>query len=209
MILDLAELLALHALGLLERDEAEAVEKAVQADPALAAELAALRETTYSLLSSLVVPISPPADLEKRLMASIGAGPFERFATRFAEIFDLALDRSRELLGMCEREASWGEAAPGIFLIHFGAGPAAARADCGLVRMKPGSTFPPHMHRGEERSLVLTGTLRDLDGTLYRPGDELVCAQSSSHLLTVAGDEDVIFVARALDGIELQLPPQA
>ena len=64
------------------------------------------------------------------------------------------------------------------------------------------------MHRGEELSIVLAGTLRDLDGKLYRAGDELVYAQGSSHLLTVEGDEDVIFVARAFNGIELQLPPQ-
>jgi len=206
---DLEELLPLHALGILEGDEAEAVEQAIKANPTLAAQLVALREGTHALLSSFVMPINPPVDLEKRLMASVGAGPFERFAKRFAEIFDLAVDRTRELLGLCERESSWGEEAPGIFLIHFAAGPSVVNADCGIVRMKPGSTFPPHMHRGEEHSIVLAGTLRDLDGKLYRPGDELVYAQSSSHLLTVEGDEDVIFVARALDGIELQLPPQA
>ncbi len=209
MNMDVHELLPLHALGLLEGAEAEAVERAVQTDPALATELAALREGTHAVLSTLVAPIAPPADLGKRLMASVGAGPFERFANRFAEIFDLALDRSRELLGLCERESSWREEAPGIFLIHFAAGPAAATADCGIVRIKAGSTFPPHMHRGEERSVVLAGTLRDLDGTLYQPGDELVYAQGSAHLLTVEGDQDVIFVARAFEGIELQLPPQA
>lgn len=209
MIGNLEELLPLHALGLLEGGEAEAVDRAVATDPALAAELAILREATHSALSSLVVPIAPPADLERRLMASIGAGPFERFASRLAEVFDLAIERTRELLGLCERETSWGEEAPGIFLIHFAAGPSGATADCGVVRMKPGSTFPPHMHLGEERSIVLSGTLRNLDGKLYRPGDELVCVLGSSHLLTVEGDQDVIFVARALGGIELQLPPQA
>jgi len=206
---DLQELLPLHALGLLESDEAQAVDQAVKVDPALAQQLAALREGTHSLLSSFVLPIEPPAALLRRLMASVGGGRFERFADRFAEVFDLAVDRTRELLGLCERESSWGEEAPGIFLIHFAAGPAAVNADCGIVRMRVGSTFPPHKHRGEEHSIVLSGTLRDLDGKLYRAGDELVYAQSSSHLLTVEGDEDVIFVARALDGIELQLPPQA
>ncbi len=205
----LSELLPLHALGLLEGDEAEQVERAVRADPARARELHALREGTHSLLASLVEPINPPADLQTRLMASVGIGRFERFANRFAEVFDLAVDRARELLGLAERASSWGEEAPGIFLIHFTAGPSAATADCGLVRMIPGSTFPPHIHRGEESSLVLAGTLRDLDGKLYKPGDELVYAVGSSHLLTVEGDEDVIFVARAFEGIELQLPPQA
>ena len=195
------ELLPLYALGLLEGDEAIQVENAIAADPALARELASLED-------SLIEPIAPPPDLEKRLMASVGGGRFERFAARFAQIFDLGIDRVRVLLGLTERDSSWGEEAPSVFLIHFDAGPAAATADCGIVRIKPGGVFPPHMHRGEERSIVLAGTLRDLDGTLYRAGDELVYAQGSSHLLTVDGDEDVIFVARAFNGIELQLPPQ-
>jgi hypothetical protein len=199
--MSVAELLPLYALGLLEGDEAIQVENAIAADPALARELASLED-------SLIEPIAPPPDLEKRLMASVGGGRFERFAARFAQIFDLGIDRVRVLLGMTERDSSWGEEAPSVFLIHFDAGPAAATADCGIVRIKPGGVFPPHMHRGEERSIVLAGTLRDLDGTLYRAGDELVYAQGSSHLLTVDGDEDVIFVARAFNGIELQLPPQ-
>lgn len=199
--MSVAELLPLYALGLLDGDEATQVENAIAADPSLARELASLED-------SLIEPIAPPPDLEKRLMASVGGGRFERFAARFAQIFDLGIDRVRVLLGMCERESSWGEEAPSVFLIHFDAGPAAATADCGIVRITPGGVFPPHMHRGEERSIVLAGTLRDLDGTLYRAGDELVYAQGSSHLLTVDGDEDVIFVARAFNGIELQLPPQ-
>jgi quercetin dioxygenase-like cupin family protein len=203
----LDELLPLYALGLLEGDEATQVERALASDPVLARELSELQDASHEL-SSLTAPITPPADLEKRLLASVGGGRFERFAARFGQIFDISVDRVRELLGLCERESSWAEEAPSVFLIHFGAGPAAATADCGIVRIAAGGTFPPHMHRGEELSIVLAGTLRDLDGTLYRAGDELVYAQGSSHLLTVEGDEDVIFVARAFNGIELQLPPQ-
>ena len=196
------ELLPLYALGLLEGDEAAMVENAITADPALARELA-----TYE--DSLIVPIAPPADLEKRLMASVGGGRFERFAARLGELFDVSLDRARELLGLAEREASWAEEAPRVFLIHFAGGPAHATADCGIIRIAPGGVFPPHMHRGEEHSIIIAGTLRDHDGKLYRAGEELVYAANTSHLLTVDGDEDVIFIARALDGIELQLPPQS
>lgn len=196
------ELLPLYAMGLLEGDEATMVENAISADPALARELERYED-------SLITPIAPPADLEMRLMGSIGGGRFERFAARVGELLDLSLDRARELLGMTERASSWGEEAPSVFLIHFDGGPAHAGADCGIIRIAPGGVFPPHMHRGEEHSIVLQGTLRDHDGKLYRPGDELVYALNSSHLLTVEGDEDVIFIARALNGIELQLPPQS
>lgn len=197
------ELLPLYAMGLLEGDEAQMVENAIAADPALAREL-------DSFDDALVTPVAPDPDLVNQLLASTGGGKFEKFAARMAQLVDLTLDRTRQLLGMAERKTSWGEEAPSVFLIHFDAGPAAATADCGLIRIAPGGVFPPHLHRGEEHSLVLQGTLRDgADGKLYRPGDELVYAPGSAHLLTVDGDEDVIFVARAFDGIELQLPPQA
>ena len=48
---DIRELLPLHALGVLEADEAREVERAVAADPALAAELAAYRDAA-SLIAS-------------------------------------------------------------------------------------------------------------------------------------------------------------
>jgi hypothetical protein len=196
------ELLPLYALGLLEGDEAASVAKAVEADPALARELAGYDD-------ALITPIAPPADLENRLMASAGGGRFERFAARISELFDLSVERTRELLGLTERDSSWGEEAPRVFLIHFDAGPAAATADCGIIRITPGGVFPPHMHRGEETAIILSGAIRDHDGKVYRAGDELVYAAGSSHFLTVDGDEDVVFVARAFDGIELQLPAQS
>ncbi|MEO6777152.1 MAG: cupin domain-containing protein [Kofleriaceae bacterium] len=196
------DLLPLYALGLLEGEEAASVAKAIEADPGLARELAGYDD-------ALIMPIAPPAELERRLMASVGGGRFERFTARISQLFDLSVERTRELLGLTERAASWGEEAPRVFLIHFDAGPAVAMADCGIVRIAPGGVFPPHMHRGEESTIVISGALRDHDGKVYRAGDELVYAPGSSHLLTVEGDEDVIFVARAFAGIELQLPPQS
>lgn len=196
------ELLPLYALGLLEGDEAAQVAKAIEADPQLARELA-----TYE--NGLIAPVAPPADLEKRLMASVGGGRFERFAARVSQLFDLSIDRARELLGLTERASSWGEEAPRVFLIHFDGGAAVATADCGIIRIAPGGVFPPHMHRGEEHAIVIAGAIRDHDGKVYRAGEELVYGAGSSHFLTVDGDEDVIFVARAFDGIQLQLPPQS
>jgi putative transcriptional regulator len=203
---DVRELLPLHALGLLEGDEAKAVERAVAADPALAAELASYRESAHELVS-LVPPTAPSADVKARLLASAGAGRFERFAARVAAIFDVTADRARELLGLVERPASWETPVPGIGLVHFQGGPACATADCGFVRIAPGCTFPWHTHRGEELSIILAGTLRNHDGRLLHAGDELVQAAGSQHDLTCGGDEAVIFVARAFDGIEVSQRP--
>jgi quercetin dioxygenase-like cupin family protein len=201
---ELHELLPLHALDLLEGDEAVAVERAVAADPQLAKELAALRDASHAIAE----PVAPPADIERRLMASVGAGRFEKLAARFAEIVDLAIDPVRELLGRLER--AWpAPEAPGVSLIHFDGGPKCATADCGIVRVEVGGTFPWHMHLGDEHALVLSGRLRDHEGREFGPGDEYVAQQGTSHGLETIGDEPVIFVARAFNGIQVGRRPQS
>jgi putative transcriptional regulator len=197
---DVRELLPLYALGVLDADETRQVERAVAADPALAAELAA-----YADAAALIAPpVVPPADVKARLLASVGGGRFERFSARFAELFDVTVDKARELLGLTERPASWENPVPGIGLVHFLGGPLCAAADCGFIRIAPGCTFPWHTHRGEEVSIIVAGTLRDSEGRVLRPGDELVQAQGSQHDVTNIGDEDAIFVARAYNGIEVR-----
>jgi putative transcriptional regulator len=194
---NIRELLPLYAVNALAADEAAAVERAVEADPTLAAEL-----DSYL---GLLTPVTPSPDVKARLLASAGGGRFERFADRMAKLFDVTLDRARELLGLVERGASWENPMPGIALIHFDGGPACAAADCGFVRIQPGCTFPWHTHRGEEINVILSGTLRDSTGKVLQAGDELVQQASTQHDLT-AGNEEVIYVARAMNGIEVSGP---
>jgi putative transcriptional regulator len=198
---DIHELLALHALDMLDDNEVKVVNAAIAADPRLEAELTALRDATHQL--GAMSTVAPSPDVEAQLLASIGGGRLERFAAQMSKIFDVTVDRARELFGITERASAWDIRLPGIGLIHFDGGPACATADCGFIRIMPGGTFPWHTHRGDELSLIVAGTLRDHDGKLYRPGDELFHPGGSSHELTVAGDEPVIFIARAFDGIEV------
>ena len=194
MTTDVRDLLPLYALGELSDDEANAVERAIESDPNLAAELESYLD---------LVAVAPAADVKTRLMASIGGGRFEQFSDRMAKLLDVTIDRARELLGLIERPASWENPVPGVHLIHFDGGPAFAAADCGFVRIAPGCKFPWHTHRGEEVSVILSGAMRDHDGKLLRAGDELVHQQDTQHELTAEGDEDVIYVARAMNGIEV------
>ena len=193
---DVRELLPLYALGALEPDEAAAVERALESDPSLAAELDGYLD---------LVAVTPSADVKTRLMASAGGGRFEKFADRMGKLLDVTLDRARELLGLIERPASWEHPVPGVSLVHFDGGPAYAAADCGFVRIAPGCKFPWHTHRGEEISLILSGSMRDIDGKVLSAGDELVHAEGTQHEL-VAGDEGVMYVARAMNGIEVGQP---
>jgi hypothetical protein len=204
MTTDIRELLPLYALGILEPDEAQAVERAITTDTALAAELASFQASA----DLLVVPATPSVDVKARLLASTGGGRFEKFSSRMASLFDVTVERARELLGLIERPASWEQEAGGIRLVHFAGGAAYAAADCGFIHLEPGAVFPPHKHLGEEASIVISGQVRDAaSGRLLGPGDELLQAEGSEHHLTCEGSEPCIFAARAMNGIEVAGAP--
>lgn len=195
------ELLPLYALGILESDEATAVERAIAADAALAAELAAYQQTADAL-GAAIQPVAPSPDVKQRLFASIGGGRFEAFAARLARLFDVTVDRARELLGLIERPASWVPQIPGIALVHFDGGPAAAASDCGFIRLTPGAVFPPHTHLGEESVTILSGRIHDVtNDRVVGAGEDYVQPEGTHHHLVCVGDEDCIFASRAMNGI--------
>ena len=204
MTTDVRELLPLYALGILDLEEMRVVDRAVAGDPSLAAELASYQDSA----SLLVAPVAPAADVKTRLLASVGGGRFEKFAAKMASLYDVTVERARELLGLVERPASWEQEPGGISLVHFNGGPAYAAADCGFVRLEPGAVFPPHKHLGDEASMVLSGHIRDnASGRLLGPGDELLQVEGSEHHLTCEGTEPCIFAARAMNGIEVAGAP--
>lgn len=197
---DIRELLPLYALGILEPDEQQAVEQAVASDPGLAAELIAYQDTTHHLTA----PIEPAPDVKTRLLTSIGGGVFERFAQQLGALYDVTVERAREILGLIERAASWEPRAPGIALVHFDGGPAYAAADCGFVRLAPGAIFPFHKHLGDEMCLVLEGAVFDgTNGRTIEAGEEYFQKEGSAHALVNTGSVDCIFAARAMHGIEV------
>lgn len=199
---DVRELLPLYALGILEGDEVTVVERAVAGDAALAAELAAYQQTADAL-GSAIEPVAPSPEVKLRLFASIGAGRFEPFSARMAKLFDVTVDRARELLGLIERPASWvPQIIPGISLVHFDGGPTATAADCGFIRLTPGTVFPPHTHLGEEVTTILAGRVHDvINDRMIGPGEDYVQAEGTTHYLVCVGDEDCIYASRAMNGI--------
>lgn len=208
MSTDVKELLPLYALGILEDDEATRVEVAIARDPSLAIELAAYQDTAAGLVDRDIQPVTPAPEVKARLMASIGESRFEKFTTRLAKLYDVTVDRARELLGLMERKASWEHAMPGLGLVHFDGGPAYATADCGFIRLAPGTSFPHHSHMGEEVSLILAGEIQDKQtGVIYRAGDEVVKPVDSDHDVVSVGNEDAIYAARAMNGIAIAGAP--
>ena len=175
-----------------------------RSDP-LFAFCAAIAEATADL-AMLAAPVAPPAGARARLLDAAHGERFARFTRRFAELFDVAVDRARELLRLIDRADAW-EAGPDptCALIHFQAGPRFAGADTGFVRLRAGERFPWHRHDGEEHNLILQGTCEDsLSGTL-RVGDEGVLPGGTEHDFVAVGDEDVIFAVWVF-GVDFTVP---
>ena len=194
---DLRDLLPLYALGLADEAERRTVEAALAADPALARELASYDDAAAAVAGAAPA-VRPSPHVKARLLASAGAGRFERFLARFARMFDLGVDRARELLGWIEDPTKWKPSGlPGIQAIHFGAGPACAGADTGYLELQPGALFPYHEHIGEELSMVMAGSIRDQDGTVFQAGDDIPKAPGTRHEFTALPGETVVVAVRA------------
>lgn len=181
------ELIAEYALGSLD-DPAEIAraEELLASDASNARQLSEL-QATLELLSHALAPEPPSRELRGRLLASSRGGRFAQFAGRFARIFDVTVDRAKELLDWIDDPSKWEQGpGEGTALIHFPAGPACAGADTGFVRVEPGAMFPWHAHAGEETNLVLQGACIDHDGTRYARGDEFVSPRAEHDFCAVA-----------------------
>ncbi|HUQ08406.1 MAG TPA: hypothetical protein VM261_38210 [Kofleriaceae bacterium] len=178
-------------------------------DPDLDDELAALLEE--SMLADALDPVAPAPALRARLIDTIaavpsGPGVLERFTARFAAIFDVTVERARELFAHACDPSSWEPGpGPGTWLIHFEAGPACAGADTGFVKTSPGARFPWHHHHGPEQNLILAGQALDSTAGLLSPGDEPAMGTDTEHDFTVVGDEPFLYAVRVF-GVEFNVP---
>lgn len=156
--------------------------------------------------------VAPSTALRNRLMASIDeTHRFIAFEDRFAELADLPGSVASVLLGRIDDAMHWTKLdAPGVELFHFDGGPRVRDAITGFVRMKVGASFPKHEHMGEEYVLILQGALRDDDGEVYGPGDEIEMDAHSTHSFSAVGDIPLLFVAIVMKGITINgqfIPP--
>jgi anti-sigma factor ChrR (cupin superfamily) len=151
-----------YVLGVLTREEREAVKRAAAADPALAEEIESWNEQLSPLL--LDAPeVEPPADLFDKIKAAIAASAKP----------EAILAGSRTVRA---DEGRWEQLCPGVerkMLWHDREN----RRITFLIRAQPGAEFPPHQHEDNEEAYVLSGDLAfdDLvlgagDYHLARPG---------------------------------------
>jgi hypothetical protein len=192
---------ALHALGALAPDEADAVERAAAADPHLRRALDELRETAAALVDGLPETAPAPAvraRVDDSVDRLVRPGRFDAWSAQLAALFDVTIDKARMFTGWIDDPSRWEPSPlPHVRLVHLPAGPAWAAADCGLVRMPAGTAFPWHVHEGgEEITVVLQGRARYSDGREIGPGDELTAAPGSVHDFVVVGPDEYVFAVR-------------
>jgi anti-sigma factor ChrR (cupin superfamily) len=150
--------------------------------------------------------VQPSADLRERVLASVDpARRLEGFVARVAKLFDLSEQRMREVLAAANSVAtpSWVAVGGNLHLFHFDGGPSRAGADCGLVQVAAGATFPLHRHRGLEWNFVLSGAAEEDSGELWLPGDLVLREPETVHGYRVLPDEPVLFAVVLEDTIEI------
>ena len=148
------ERVSLYALHALPAGEAPAVEAQIAACAECREELDALHAVIGSFVSWPTDLLRPPTDLwgplAQRLAAETGQEPVSPATRRSAE-------------------AEWKEVAPGISVKLLATDAENHRVSM-LVRLAPGTDYPPHGHAGIEELHLLDGELMIDKRKLY-PGD--------------------------------------
>ncbi len=148
------ERVALYALRALPADEIVAVEAGIAACAGCRRELESLGPVVGSLVLWPTDVLRPPTPLWDRLA--------DRIAAETGQTPVPAPPRP-------PAEAEWREVAPGISVKLLTTDDDDHRVTL-LVRLAPGTDYPPHRHAGSEELYLLDGELMINDRTLH-PGD--------------------------------------
>lgn len=185
------------ALGTLDKKDARRVDRALSASKQLREQLDEIQESLHGVAIA-EPPIRAGEQLKQRIMTSITREQrFLGFSDRFAELFDVAGDRARQLLEKIDQPLAdgWTSTAllPGVGIFEFPGGTRVGSATCGLICVEPGTVFPRHQHQGEEWMLVLQGQARESDGRILKPGDLVRSEAGSEHAFRVLSTEAYVF----------------
>jgi anti-sigma factor ChrR (cupin superfamily) len=151
---DQSDLLCLYAMETLPAAEVPALEAHIQGCEECQQELAGLRPVIDAFAAWPTDVLRPPKSLSARLFRRIAADA-GREAT---------LPASLQWV-----EPEWEEVAPGISCKLLATDTERHRVSM-LVRLDPGTDYPPHCHAGVEELHLLDGELMIDDRKLY-PGD--------------------------------------
>ena len=186
---DCAKIDSVHAyvLGALAADEVRVVEAHLAACAECAREVESLRPVIDSFADWPTDVLRPASSLWDRLAERVGADK----------------GASRENTRWLKSEPVWEEAATGIHCKLLATDPETNRVTM-LVRLAPGTAYPPHRHAGEEVLHLLHGELWIEDRKL-QPGDcnrseagtsdQRVWSETGCTCVLITSTEDVLLNA--------------
>jgi anti-sigma factor ChrR (cupin superfamily) len=164
---------------------------------AMEAEKAGLRDDALAELAEPLARGAPSSGTRARVLrAAALEGRLHRFTEQVASLLDVDVPRAGVLLDALHDPAVFVEEMPGIHFCWVEGGPAVERSVKGFLRIAAGTDFPTHTHVGEERVLVMEGSLVEDDGTRRRPGDVVTMPPGSTHRYGVpANGMDLLMLA--------------
>lgn len=187
---EMAERLSLHALGLLDGDEAAAMEAHAAQCAVCAEELRTLRQSAAAV-SLTAEPFHPGPGVRERVLAIPSPQVWRNWTPAPG---DLHVVR--------EAEGEWQKVREGVWAKQLYVDRTRDMATM-MVRMEPGSRYIPHRHAAPEQCFVLSGDIRD-GVNVYHAGDFQCLAKGSVHgdqwteggctLLIVSSLEDELLV---------------
>jgi putative transcriptional regulator len=188
------ELVALHALGMLDAGDADALYAHLAECDACGEDFRAFQAVAADLAES--VAVTPPPGARDRLLARIAgeaaAAPKE---TQVWKRWDA--DASSPLTTVRAGDGGWEETAiEGILVRRLFVDPVKQTATM-MVRMAPGTSYPGHRHGGAEECLVLEGDLHVGDRVLYK-GDFQRAELDSIHPVQSTEGGCVLFIVSSL-----------
>lgn len=191
-------------LGQLSEHDQTAFELALETNVTLQQEVALAEEILAATWLAESAPVSASPSLFERLETSIS--PAETgvlgFASTLSRLLETTLEHAQSLLTKLADPEEWFPGpGPGTHLFHIDDVPLAQTAIVGFIRIEAGQCFPLHEHVGEECTFIVQGTLRDGDD-LYHRGQIYTEVSHSDHEIWADGDEDVIYLTIADQGIK-------
>lgn len=205
---------ALYATGALSVADARPFEEHLARGCGACAEELAGHEATLAQLDRLAAEevlarepsLAPPDSVRRELLARIG----EAAGTDAAER-EPALDRTWQkwssapvarsesgLTTVTASEQGWESiGVPGIDVRKLSVDPVRRLATM-LVRMAPGTQYPPHRHAAREECFVVSGAV-EVAGRKLRAGDYQVADEGSTHGVQTTDEGCLLFIVSSQD----------
>jgi predicted ChrR family anti-sigma factor len=175
-----------------------------------ATEARALLDAVHCLPEALDASSPAPSGLRAKLLLETSRAPerYAPFARSLSEMYDLPRAQVQELLTRTARPSAWRRSGlTGIQKLAVAPGPGVVGAQTYLVKFAAGVHFPAHVHRGQERVLLIAGAYTEDNGRRFETGDFHVMEPGTEHGFTIASEEDCVAATVLHGGLNFKSLP--